>query len=1002
MFPRRTRKVFVIALVATLALYSPLRAADTHLTLSQASRAVVGWGTAHDNTSIDGHPLRLGDVSFAQGIGLHANAELVFPLDGLQRWLTFYAGVDAEMNGNGSVGVQAFLDGKKVYESSVLRGGQDFVYVSLPLNGARELRLVGTDGGDGISADHLDLCNLRVSDQAGEPKPDGPKLVKIVPLADVSQVLPRHGTVSIKAAKKWEDGLAAGNGIMGSMLYGDPGRDTILVNHCKLWLPAGSREVLPNGGDFLPEMRRIIGQQGYDAGQKFFLQKAREGGWGGQLVWTDAFHPGFFLKLDQPPDGDITDYARVENFSTGEVWVQWRTGQGNFSRRLFVSKTDNTIVSTTTGPAGKVSLTLTMEKLGNPLIGSTVVHTNGWITCHNVYVKGKGGYDGAVRVINDGGTQSSDGSSISVSNANSVTLLIRLLPWRTPLPESQAWPNDPANPDFAGGFHPAARNTVQIAGTAYDARWLEGLKQDLQSMPANYAELFKPHAAVWSRFFDRVTVDLGGSPEERAMSSEALLDRAQQQQRLSPALLERMYDAGRYVFMCSAGPETPPTLFGIWTGTWEPRWSGDYTTDTNVQLDDELAYSANLAEFMAGYFNLWNSYLPDFRRNAKALYGCRGILTGSRASNNGLALHWDSGWPGNLWTPGASWLAHWYYDYYQYTGDRQFLRQTAIPFMKECALFWEDFLKGTEDASGHYTFRPSYSAENGWGDNASQDIEITHELLTNLVTGCEALGIEPDGVARWKAMLAKLPPLLINREGQLKEWSNPAQGEQNNHRHLMHLYGLFESQQFSEESDPKLFAAARVALLNRVKASTEDATHGYMHTGLAAAGLGMGDLAFARIEELAKHRSIYPSLVDGHFGGPDILCDDGNGTTPEIVDRMLMQSQPGRLLLLPALPKVLPKGTISGVLARGQITLQKFAWDMAAGTCEATLVSGADQTIDLAMGRDLNVKSITAAGQAQAIIDEGVNKRGCKLALQRGQPVKLVILLGDEKTLNEK
>ena len=117
-------------------------------------------------------------------------------------------------------------------------------------------------------------------------------------------------------------------------------------------------------------------------------------------------------------------------------------------------------------------------------------------------------------------------------------------------------------------------------------------------------------------------------------------------------------------------------------------------------------------------------------------------------------------------------------------------------------------------------------------------------------------------MARWQALLAKLPPLLINDQGQLKEWANPKKGEKNNHRHLMHLYGAFESQQFSEENDPRLFEAARVALRNRIAASDGDDTHGFMHTGLAAAGLGLGELAFARVEELAKHRSIWPNMVN--------------------------------------------------------------------------------------------------------------------------------------------
>lgn len=415
---------------------------------------------------------------------------------------------------------------------------------------------------------------------------------------------------------------------------------------------------------------------------------------------------------------------------------------------MFVSKPDNVIVVTTTGPKGKVSLSAAMQKVDNALIESTVVHQMGLITCHNVYVHGKGGYDGAVRVVTEGGTQTSDGQSVSVTGANSVTLILRLLPWKTPLPGSQAWPTSPDNPDFSRDVAPT-RATVQAAGKAYDPRWMDELTHDLKALPSGYDALLKPQAAVWGRLFGRVSIDLGGSPHERGMSSEALLDLAQKEQRLPPALLERMYDAGRYVFLCSAGLETPPNLFGIWTGTWRPAWSGDYTTDTNLQLDTELAYSANLAECMDGYFHLWDSYLPDFQRNAHDLYGCRGILMGSRASNNGLALHWDNDWPGNLWTPGAPWIAHWYYDHYQYTGDKAFLRDRALPWMEQCALFYEDFLKGTEDAGGHVTFRPSFSAENGWGDNASQDIEIAHELLTNLIAACETLHVNPAGVTRW-------------------------------------------------------------------------------------------------------------------------------------------------------------------------------------------------------------------------------------------------------------
>ena len=836
-----------------------------------------------------------------------------------------------------------------------------------------------------LSSRSVFLAALAVLLQAGLLQDGLAAGASLTPAADTAALMPRHGTVSIAPAAKWEDSLAAGNGIMGALLAGDPARDTLIVNHCKLWLPLGSREIVPDVGAVLPEMRRIIGEKGYGAGHAFFLETARKQGWDGKLVWTDPFHPGFLLKIDQPAAGAVTDYARVQDYATGEARVQWRTGQGAFSRALFVSRADNIIALKLTGPASKLSCSLRMDRIGNTLIRSTVVHTNGLITCHNVYANGKGGYDGVVRVQNQGGLLVCDGQTLTVSNADSLTLVMRIEPWKTPLTNSEAWPYSPANPEFAK----QTSSQSQKAAPAYQPQWMRQLTRQLASMPSSYDALLKPHAKAHGALFNRVSVDLGASPADRALSSEALLDLAQKEQRLPAALLERMYDAGRYVFLCSAGPDTPPNLFGIWTGTWQPAWSGDYTLDTNLQLDIESAFSGNMAECMSGYFKLLESFVPDFRTNASKLYGCRGILSGSRASNTGIHLHWDGGWPGEVWTPGAPWLAHWFYDYYLYTGDKKFLRNHALPWMKDCALFYEDFLKGTEDASGRYTFRPSYSAENGWADNSTQDISICRELLSNLIAACQTLGVEPAGIPRWKAMLAKLPPYLINDEGQLKEWATPAKGDNNNHRHLMHLYGAFESGEFTEESDPKLYQAARVALVNRLKGARETSTHGYMHCGLAATGLGMGDDAYSRLQIMATGRSMYPSLITSHEPGPRILCDDGNGAIPHILNRMVLQSTPGRLALLPAIPAALPKGALNGIRARGQIGIQTIRWDTQSGTLSATIQSDIAQKIVLVLPPGRAAGMISVNGVAQSLTTQGVRKQGCLLDLPKGKPVRI-------------
>ena len=967
-------------------------AKDVYLSLEHAVSSQCGWGTAHDNASVTGSDLRIGSTAFDQGIGTHAPAEVVFRPGGKYRWLTFYAGISADMVENGAVTVQVWLDGKMVHETPLLRIKEEPRYVCLPLAEAKELRLVGTDGGNGTGADHINLCNLRLSVSEAEPKPEPLRKsagasAALTPAANPGPLLPLHGTVSLAPAKKWEDSLATGNGIMGALLAGDPTQDTLIVNHCKLWLPLGSREIVPDVGTVLPEMRRIIGEKDYGAGHAFFLDQARKQGWDGKLVWTDPFHPGFIIKLDQTLAGDITEYARVEDFSTGEVWAQWRTPDGGFARRMFVSRADNIIAVLFTGPKGKVSARLRMDKIGNKLIESTITHTERLIATHNTYINGKGGYDGAVRIIPEGGSLSCDGQSVRIADADRLTVLLRLQPWKTPLTNSEAWPYSPDNPDFKNGNQSAPHS--QKAALVYQPQWMDELKRDLAALPTDYDQLLAPHAKAHGAIFNRVSLDLGASGSERSLSSEALLDLAQKEKRLPAALLERMFDAGRYVFLCAAGPDTPPNLFGIWTGTWQPAWSGDYTLDTNIQLDIESAFSGNMAESMAGYFRLLESFAPDFRVNARKLYGCRGLLSGSRASNTGIHLHWDRGWPGEVWTPGAPWLAHWFYDYYQYTGDRKFLRDHALPWMKDCALFYEDFLKGTEDAAGHYTFRPSFSAENGWADNATQDISICRELLRNLIAACETLGTDRDGVARWKAMLAKLPPYLINDEGQLKEWATPGKPENNNHRHLMHLYGAFESDEFSEAADSRLFQSARVALANRFQFSRETSTHGYMHTGLSATELGLGNDAYARLEIMATGRSMYPSLLTSHEPGPRILCDDGNGAIPHLVTRMIVQSQPGQLRLLPALPDALPQGTLNGVRARGQLGVDRVTWDTPARRLTVVLTSDIRQEIDLFLPPGRNVDTVTVDGKPQTVWAQGANSRFCKLALPQGQPVTI-------------
>ena len=136
-----------------------------------------------------------------------------------------------------------------------------------------------------------------------------------------------HGSLSRTPARRWEDGFVSGNGRLGAVLFGDPRNTTLAANQCRLFLPLGNRELVPDLARYVPEMRQIFAAKGYQAAMDFFLSKAKAQGYPG-LVWTDPYHPGLFVNLRYEPAGAITGFERSENFATGEVVERWRDDRG--------------------------------------------------------------------------------------------------------------------------------------------------------------------------------------------------------------------------------------------------------------------------------------------------------------------------------------------------------------------------------------------------------------------------------------------------------------------------------------------------------------------------------------------------------------------------------------------------------------------------------------------------------------------------------------------------
>jgi alpha-L-fucosidase 2 len=721
-------------------------------------------------------------------------------------------------------------------------------------------------------------------------------------------------------AERWDFAMPTSNGQVAAMVFGNIANEIVVLNHDSLFIRS-IKPVLPDVSHHLPKLREMLEQRQYNQAQAFIENEVdRLYDYRG----PDPYHPAFNITVDMLAVKGATSQRRAVNFETGEVEVSWKQGDVRFERRLFISRKDDVVVMRIrASKPGKVNCNvgllptgLRRDELGDGknvriprfprdevkykiFLDKVPITFNLTASQKLLTISGKydvggewkmvGGneFGGCARVLVKGGGASESELQAHVNGADEVLVLCKLF----------------ANED----------SDISI----------KRLTSELKKLPADYDTLLVRHNAVHRELFLRATLDLGGQEKYRSMTNEELLAEIAKG-RGSNALMERLFDFGRFTLICSSRPGAKPAnLKGIWCGVYGPAWSANYHNDINIQMSYFQALPGNMAEVTLPYVDLYEEFIDDFRTNAKNMYGCRGIMLPiSGLTTHGLMYK-------NVrtiqlfsnWTAGASWIAQLFYDYWLYTGNRKFLRERAVPFMKECALFYEDFL--FEGYDGKYVFSPSYSPENtpantqsAWHINATMDIAVCKEVLSNLVRACEELGIEKEGVKRWRKMLAKLPDYMINEDGALKEWVHPELRDNYGHRHLSHLYPLFPGLELSGERRPELFEACRQAM--------EQKFHGEGLVSFTCAlkacvysRLGEGEAALRELEILAKSRYMLPNLSTlVGTGYPVMQMETSSGVSGAILE-MLLYSEPGLIKLLPALPKAWANGHMKGLRARG-------------------------------------------------------------------------------------
>ena len=707
-------------------------------------------------------------------------------------------------------------------------------------------------------------------------------------------------------AEKWEDALPIGNGRLGAMVFGIPGKERIQLNEDSMW-PGGPDDWgLADGtpADLAQIREYLIAGDHQKADSLLVLKFSRK-----EVTRSHQTMGDLWMDFNWK---SVTEYKRSLDLGTAMALTEFKSEGHTVRKEVFASAPDQAILIKllTTHPdgfQGMIRMDRPMDQ-NHPTAESKALNDNllemkGMVTQRNGQIDSKpfpilNGVKFRVLLLaqNQDGQIKATSDGLQVSGPKEIYLKL-------------------------------------VAETSYyDPAFEKKAEAKLDEIAfSSWGQLQQAHEREYKSWFDRMSLTLSRETADETPTDQRIQN--VKSGKTDQHLEKLLFDFGRYLLISSSRPGTnPANLQGLWNQHISAPWNADYHLNINLQMNYWPAEVTNLSELHEPLFDFTDELIENGKKPASTNFNMKGAMLPHTTDLwkipflQARTAYWGS------WVGAGAWLARHYWEHYLFTQDKEFLEKRGLPAFEQIAQFYSDWLI-TDPRDGTLVSAPSTSPENQFISEkgvqaastmgAAMDQQLIADIFNIYLKSNEFLGKRSELTDKIQSQLTQLRPgVQLGSDGRILEWDREYEEPEKGHRHMSHLYAFHPGAAITKDATPEHFEAVKKTLDYRL--ANGGAGTGWSRAWLInfSARLMDGEMAYDHIQKLLT-TGLYTNLFDAH---PPFQIDGNFGYTAGVAEMLVQSHEEGVIRVMPALPKAWKHGQVTGIKARGGFTLD-FTWE---------------------------------------------------------------------------